>query len=347
MNHSHPVDKVSLAAIDFDNSVYSVWAWSESERIRESIRSVGIQVPPVLCESPAGRLAVVSGHKRLRASKSLGRRSVTCIIAPTPADPLDYLIPVVFENLSFRQYNLVEKGMICARLVGQTGCGYPIDILRQNLGVGRHNSLHIIALADLSDSVKKAIACGQVDERVALEFPQWSLRDQQAFIEYIGKTGVGTNAQRKTWAVLKGLSSAKGTSPAKSLNTPELRKVLEKPTWNGRQKADHVWELLQKSHSPRVQYAKKAFLAGKGKLPFPAGARLLNASPFEEDELKLEVRVSKPEDLTRISRAFDRLARHKDLPDFIRISTGIAGARSEAGETQAGDRVATRKAKPR
>lgn len=98
---------------------------SRIKNLAKSIRSEGLQNPPLIQKSGKGEYKLISGHHRLSALRSLGAKSAKCLVLTrdTAYELEDAKAASVVENLHRHQMNTSELANACVFLAEQVGKG--------------------------------------------------------------------------------------------------------------------------------------------------------------------------------------------------------------------------------
>lgn len=152
-----PLDRLK---VDPANPRENIGAVAE---LAASMREVGLLQPIVARRTAGGQLYVVAGHRRLRAARSLGWRSVPVVIRRDMRSD-EVLAAMLIENGQRKDLDFIEEARGLARLKGLHGCT-DTDLARR---IGRTTShvtrrLHLLALP--------------ADEQAALRDGEMSLKE--------------------------------------------------------------------------------------------------------------------------------------------------------------------------
>lgn len=138
--------------------------------LAESIRMYGLLQPLVVTRSeiqkPDGGLAVeyelISGERRLRASKLLGLQQVPAIIRANSDDARVKLELAIIENLQREDLNPVERARSFNQLVTEFGLKH-IQVA-QKIGKSREYVSNSIRLLALPSDILDALSAGKISE---------------------------------------------------------------------------------------------------------------------------------------------------------------------------------------
>lgn len=315
--------RILLNKIDFDDFSCSVWAWSDYSAVCESIKNTGIINPPTVIKGRLGTYRIISGHKRLRAAQHIGMKEVMCNVSIGPVNQCQLFIHTVQENISFRNYNLVEKSMIVNRLGSSSLCGKDVDNLYSKIGVGRHNMLNIKKIHGFCPVIKKAIACGKVHETIALKLAEVKKTDRKAFVNLLDAVNLNQNKQREILQVLQDLSRLEKRTVKEILSTPEIKSILTDPELNDPQRIIRLRDALRYQRYPGITAFEQKAEAAKRKISFCENIQVMNQPPYENDQLNLSVRIKDRKDIKKAIEALRKMGGMKDIEKIIRRITGI------------------------
>ncbi len=316
------LENIRLESIDFDDFTYSVWAWSDYSKIKESISATGIINPPVIALLKNGKYGIISGHKRLRALKSNGGENTDCFVVSSPFDICQYFINTLWENLSFREYNLIEKSMILNKLDSFSSCEYDVEKLVRQLGLSGGNLMALKKLSGLSEYAREIIACGKVKRIIVYKIPELSTDDGLDYLKLVSELNFGENKQGELLKLLTEISKIRDVSFRDILSEEKIKSVLSKSQWNNRQKGDHIIEILREFRLPFSTNYKKKFLGLKSSVKLVKNVKLLNKFPFEDDSAKFMVTAENSDELKQAAKCLNNIADSKD-EDFFDVVSGI------------------------
>ncbi len=322
------LSEIALTDVDIDDMTYAVWAWSDYGKIKESIAQTGLLNPAIVAKKSNG-FAIVSGHKRIRALIELGWAKVHCLLVEPEDPPYQLFINTVMENLSFREYNLIEKSLILNQLEVVTSCGYSIEKLRQTLGIHACNLAKIKDLQSLPREALRAIACGKVRPSVALEFAEFGPEDQLELIKALEMFDLGENKQREILLLIFELARIQHCTPAEILRLNEIRKVLVDPVLNAPQKGALFLDILRAKRSPTLSGMQREFETAKRRTSPPRNVAIINKAPFEADSLQLSISLSNRTELACAYQYLKNLEAREEFESLLRAATGTSVRKSE------------------
>jgi ParB family chromosome partitioning protein len=180
----------SVAEIDLsliDANPYQPRTIFDEEALNElaaSIKEIGIIQPITLCVEENGRYKLISGERRLRASKLVGLQKLPAYIRK--ADDQSMLEMALVENIQREDLDAIEVAISYQRLMDE--CSLTQELLSQRVGKKRAtvtNYLRLLKLpADIQLGIKeRKVSMGHARALVNIEKPQHQLSIYNKIIE--------------------------------------------------------------------------------------------------------------------------------------------------------------------
>ncbi len=190
LNHTNYNKPSGVAEIDLDEidaNPYQPRTIFDEEALQElasSIIEIGIIQPVTVREKPDGRYQLISGERRLRASKMAGLKKVPAYIRK--ADDQNMLEMALVENIQREDLDAIEIAISYQRLIDE--CNLTQELMSQRVGKKRatvSNYLRLLKLpADIQLGIKeKKVTMGHARALVNIEKPQDQLRIFNKIIE--------------------------------------------------------------------------------------------------------------------------------------------------------------------
>ena len=146
--------------------------------LMESIREHGI-IQPLIVRRVNGKLELIAGERRFRASRELGLKEVPVIVRE--ASDKDVLEMALIENLQREGLNPIEEAQAYASLVDEFGLTH--ERVAELVGRSRVAVTNLLRLLELPDDVKLTIEQGALSEghgRALLALPDHGQRRKAA-----------------------------------------------------------------------------------------------------------------------------------------------------------------------
>ena len=130
------------------------------EELAESIRIHGVVQPLTVRREPSGKIELIAGERRLRASKLAGLLEVPCYVRN--ANDQESLEIALIENIQREDLNALEVGRSYERLLEE--CSLTHEELSQRLGKKRATISNYLRLLKLPPDVQNALS----DQRISM-----------------------------------------------------------------------------------------------------------------------------------------------------------------------------------
>ena len=320
--HIHRVAGLSLDQVNLNDvsdcpGPYCMSFGSDLKALIRSIQSVGLINYPLVIKDKGEMLTVVVGYRRILALKSLGWEKTPCrILSGSELSPLECLLLNLHDNLSSRELNEVEKGMVLRRLTSYVSDEEILEKYAPLLGLPRHKSTLLLFLRlekELDKEAKEHIVQG----RLSLQAVKMLLDiDQDArthVFHFISTLKLNTNQQRQLVEYLIDLSHIESKSVSQVLNDGPFERIYSDTQVNRPQKAKAVIRLLRARRFPTLVSAEKTFKKKVAGLNLPDGVKISAPPHFEASDYRLEVLFRNGREL---AERIDHLSRTEGLEDL-------------------------------
>lgn len=124
------------------------------EELAESIRIHGVVQPLTVRREPSGKIELIAGERRLRASKLAGLLEVPCYVRN--ANDQESLEIALIENIQREDLNALEVGRSYERLIEE--CSLTHEELSQRIGKKRATISNYLRLLKLPPDVQNALS---------------------------------------------------------------------------------------------------------------------------------------------------------------------------------------------
>jgi ParB/RepB/Spo0J family partition protein len=139
------------------------------QALAESLKRSGVREPIIVTPHGAepGRFQIVAGERRWRAAQIAGLKAIPCIVDPGLVERKDKLLAQAEENVHRENLNAAEEAAVLVQLMEARG----IDAEEAGalLGKSQRQARRLLQLHAAAAPIKRAVARGQLDGRVALE----------------------------------------------------------------------------------------------------------------------------------------------------------------------------------
>jgi ParB family chromosome partitioning protein len=284
------------------------------DRLADSIEEVGLLHPPDLWEE-GRRLIIISGARRLRALRRLGRRdTIARVFTAAEITPLDAWSMNFSETLSLRSLNPAEACTVTRQLadLGVEEERIVADYLpRLGLPPRRRTLRDCLSISALKDSVLDALAAGSVSLTTAAFLASLETSERLAVFRFL-RTRPLTFSQQREWVrLLSDISRRDGVAIA-ALITSSVRSAARNPGHRG----PAALQVLREKRYPELTIRRRSFRALVKKLRLPPKFQMDTHPFFERGELSFRFSVADSASLREALRRLEEIGRH---PSFRRL----------------------------
>lgn len=317
--NSAEFDAIALNEIDTVPGPCCMSFGFDLQPLVESIDEIGLINMPFLLRNGGqnDRLSVITGYKRILALRELRAEHVTCrILSGSAISPLDCLRINLYENITVRSLNPVEKGMVLNRLdplVSQDEIRHRYMPL---LGLPSHQETHRLYLRvdrDLDDATKHAIAQERLGIQCLKRLMDLDPDARSAISELFIKIKFNINQQMQAIDYLDDLSHIEHRSVTEILTDDALMEILRDDRTNTPQKAKAILHLLKERRLPSVAQADRAFKRQVAGLLLPKGVQIASPPYFEGSHFKMTILFKEGPELAKTINKLNTIEALKSL----------------------------------
>jgi len=250
--------KIPLESIRLQDERFRVSRFFDLEKLKTSIRKIGLVNPPVITHRDGHRV-LVSGWKRVLACLELGLSPIPVFIY-RDEDDRDAFLFFLHENLAFRDFNLVEKAEILHKLHAWVPSKQ--EMIRRFLPLlgipGSREYLEVhLEIAALEPHWKKKIQAARMSISNVRLFLAFEPDDRKVVGSWLFL--LNRNKQKEVMENLLDLGRKRGESPRRILAAPWIRSIMENEKLPPSRRADEILRQLRKERFPLLFSWKRAF----------------------------------------------------------------------------------------
>lgn len=310
------IETISLNEIDFEDAFFRMSKFFNLKTLKLSILKVGILNSPLVRKKESGKYQIISGYKRLLVCKNLDMKNVA-VCTLSGQDDLALFQLALYDNLSIRHFNLVEKALITDRLISH----FKIEDreLYSNyfsvLGLGnspRWKQL-LQSLKMLSKELQEFFSSELLSFDLIKFLSTLEMEDQNLFCRLYKSFKFGKNRQKELILMLTDLSKIK------KITIPELLKSIEVQSLSGdtnltpSQKTERLFAWLHEEKYPVYTEIKKSFNSVVQSFELPSSIRIKHSPFFERDEFFCDFKFKNEKDFQKIVKKLSLIQNHKNL----------------------------------
>lgn len=287
-----PLRQIDIDDISNQPGPYCMSYGYDPTLLLKSMEKVGLLNPPFLVAQSAGGFEVVSGYRRILAARSLGWEKIFCRdLTDLKMATLDLLLLNLYENLSTRSFNEIEKAMVLKSLSPHVSHEGLVQDYMPLLGLSPYESnlRTYLLFEELEEPMKGGLARGTISTQAARLLLDLDASSGQAIHECILSLKLNANYQKQLIEFLIEISDIENVSIAEIFSRKPLRQILRKEPANSPQKARTLLGTLRAMRNPRVADAEHRFQQQLSSIHLPPGTRIIHSPFFEDSSFTLEM----------------------------------------------------------
>ena len=274
---------IRLTEIDRKNTTFLISYGYDLEPLKQSIERAGLINPPVVRKGTDGSFQIICGYKRIEALAELPVPSFPCRIVPVGTGDEDCLLLNLYDNISHRVFNPIEKSMTIQRL--QTF--YPEEKIITDflplLKVNPHKSqLEIFRpLYTLEKSIKDAVVAGVIEVHTAVKLAQMDPENRQALSSLLITLRLSVSKQAALMEYISEIALRENISRGEVAGSSGIGSFLGNEHLNLPQKADSILRYLRERRYPQLTNKEKTFKQHCKEFKLPSDVRFTSPPNFE------------------------------------------------------------------
>lgn len=254
-------EQVRLSEIDFGDQLYRTSYLRNNASLRDSFRKVGIIQPPVLQVKGKG-FRIVCGFRRLEFLKDEGIFETKAFMREADENSYSLFQMSLFENLTSRDLNLVEKARIVDRLLNKFEKS-KIEIHREYfflLGLGQNNKWFdwLSSLLLMPQKIQISFMKGDLSFDLIDFFSRIETGQQLELLRLFSEFQLNKNKQKEILHLLQDLLKNEACNLDEFLIHSYLTE-LKQEKMTPSQKADKFYQWIFEWRYPMYSRAEKSF----------------------------------------------------------------------------------------
>jgi hypothetical protein len=312
--------EIDLQEIDFQNETFRISETLDSGPLLESLRAIGQLNPAALASSDSNYL-IVCGFRRLRALKTLGEDRALAWILTKDSTPAQCFELALWDNLSHRQLDPLEKARVVFKLLNVFGVPQQtvVKIYLPILGLKPHPAIlrSCSAIYGAHPELQKCLFEGRLTQSSVETLAEKSVQVQERFAQLMSRVRLSASLQKKVLNLIGELSAITEAEFGEPLCTPAAMQIINDSRLSVFQKGEELYGLLYKMRFPRLAKAVDKFSADKKLLGLPGSIRVSADPFFETGDLRVEFDASSPEQFRELADALHSASRNPVLEELF------------------------------
>ena len=288
-----PTQLVDVENIDDSSGPFCMSFGFDLRPLIRSIDSIGLLNSPLLIKTVHERLTIITGYRRIQAIKALNWDKIPCrILSQSKLPPLECLLLNFHDNLSTRELNCVEKGMVLSRLTAYLPDSEIIEHYMPLLDLpSNEDTLHLYIKIEkeLEIEIKKNLAQGRLSLHTAKMLLEIDPDSRSSICQLISYLKFNINQQKQFIDYIIDISHISGKPVSDLLEEEPVKGICSDEHLNIPQKGRAVLRFLRGRRFPSLTIAESTFKKMVSKLDLPDGVKIEFPRFFEAQHFRLEV----------------------------------------------------------
>jgi ParB family chromosome partitioning protein len=288
------IQQVPLQQIDVSDETFSVNFMPDVEKLRSSIREVGMIEPVVLKKKGQG-YQIVCGFRRMRLASELGISAIEArVFEEKERDDIQFFSISLHENATGRGFNAVEVAVALDKLVRRFQVS-PSTVIQTflplfSLETNEKILNTFLSLARMEEDVKRYVVRERVSRTNIRRFSTLTPEDRTAVLSLISSLKLGENSLRETLTLLEEIAPREHRTIREIVDRPEIQAILSHEEFTPSQRTERVKKVLLHLRYPRMHQLEETFDEKAKALHLPAGLSVRHEPYFEGKGLRIELR---------------------------------------------------------
>jgi hypothetical protein len=313
--------EIPIEEINFDDEEFRISEDLDSVSVLDSIRAIG-QLNPVLLLDCSPHKVIVSGFRRVHAVKQLAKPAVLARLFPAETYNSQRAFELaIWENLSHRQFNALEKARILFKLknIFSVSDDELLKVYLPLLGLAPHEGVlkSYVVLHSVRPGLRKCLVEDHLTHSSVEKLANEPDHVQDRIASLMTGIRLSASMQKKVLELLEELSEMTGTALDGPLDNPEILAVLNSSRLSPFQKGEKLHAILYRLRNPRLSQALDRFTARKKRLGLPGSVRISPHPFFETSSLRVEFEAANTESFRELASALQKAAQLPDLEELF------------------------------
>ena len=314
-------ETIQLTEIDRSDTAFLLSYGYDLGLLKRSIDHGGVINPPVVRKKPDDSFQIICGYRRVAVLTELSVSSLPCRIIPAGTGDKECFLLNLYDNVSHRIFNPIEKSMAIQGLQKF----YPEEKIIKDflplLNVNPHKTqLEMFRpLCTLEGSLKNAVVTGTVEVHTALRLIQMDPESREACSSLLRALRLSVSKQAALVEYISEIALRENISREDVVHSPRIRSVLEDEHVNLPQKADAIIRYLRERRYPQLTGKEKAFKQKLREFKLPSDVQFTPPAYFEGNRYCLTLHFAS---LKQLRDQLSELESFLDNPSLTSLMEG-------------------------
>ncbi|MDY6857242.1 MAG: ParB N-terminal domain-containing protein [Thermodesulfobacteriota bacterium] len=311
--------RLNLQSIDLDDMTFVFSYGFSLSLLREAIEKIGIINPPLVKEVTDNRYRIVCGYKRLLICREIGTKELVSVVLNDHIEDRDAFLISLYDNLSHRVLNIVEKSIIISKLQNYYSDQMIVETFLPLLGLNPHQYVlnKTLSLLTLDEKMRDAVLSGILDGEAALKLINFSNKDRVSIFEVLSRLRLSKSRQTEVIENLNDIIKRDGCSISDIFDSKELNVILDSKDLNTPQKGERVRCFIRRLRYPKLVKAEEEFIQMRKELKLGDRIKLNHPLFFEGHRYGLQLKFGSIDELKDHLKKIDSIKDSKRMKKLI------------------------------
>jgi hypothetical protein len=316
---SHGPISLELDDIAENPGPYTMSYGFDLKPLIRSIEQFGLIYPPYIVNSRVGDLIIVMGYRRIKALKSLGWKKAPFLdLSNSGLSSLQLLLLNLYDNLSTRSFNPIEKGMILKRLTSFLSRHEVYTQYAPLLDISSSKEMDLFLQLDdaFTSEIKEAIAFERISLSTAALLLEMDVQSRAVVFQCLSELNFNMNQQRQFIEYINDISIQDKKTINELIARGPIPKVMENRQLNNPQKIKTIISILRAKRFSRLHQIETAFKKAVTGINLPDQVRIDHPPYFEASNYRIEILFKDGQELKKIIGQLGLNKKLDELPDL-------------------------------
>jgi len=317
------ISKIPLRDIDFTDETFSLNFMVHLERLRSSMKKVGL-IQPVLVREKHSRYQIVCGFRRGSVCQELGWNEIEARVIHQGEDDLRLFSMSLHDNLTTRGFNSVEVAIALDKLVHHFRMDPPVVIETFLPLFSLETSEKILntylSLVSMEDEMKRYIVQEEVSRSNIRRLASMTSEDRMATLSLLSALKLGENRLREVLTLLEETAQRDRRTVREIIALREIQATLSHQNLTPSQRTEKVKKALLTLRYPRLSQLQETFETKRKGLNLPSGLSLQHPAFFEAKGVKIELQCETLEEYQSLVSSLSLLQEKEEFQEMLTSS---------------------------
>jgi len=317
------ISKIPLRDIDFTDETFSLNFMVHLERLRSSMKKVGL-IQPVLVREKHSRYQIVCGFRRGSVCQELGWNEIEARVIHQGEDDLRLFSMSLHDNLTTRGFNSVEVAIALDKLVHHFRMDPPVVIETFLPLFSLETSEKILntylSLVSMEDEMKRYIVQEEVSRSNIRRLASMTSEDRMATLSLLSALKLGENHLREVLTLLEETAQRDRRTVREIIALREIQATLSHQNLTPSQRTEKVKKALLTLRYPRLSQLQETFETKRKGLNLPSGLSLQHPAFFEAKGVKIGLQCETLEEYQSLVSSLSLLQEKEEFQEMLTSS---------------------------